>query len=186
MESDPESTEYAPDEPAEEYMPDEPVPEYTPEERALLAALPRERPGDPAAEGRLVDALAREGWFRRARGSRGWLQAAAAIALLFLGGLAGARFQERGTLEAMIDREDLSANERVLVLQRAGSAYVRAAHAYADAVAETDSTAVEVASQVLIGAAQAVARSDLDGGLTPRLTAVLASGPAEPDSLIWY
>ena len=177
MESDHESN---------EYTPEERMLEYTPEERALLAALPRERPGDPAAEGRLVDVLAREGWFRPARRSRGWLQAAAAIALLILGGLAGARFHERGTLEAMIDREDLSANERVLVLQRAGSAYVRAAHAYADAVAETDSTAVEVASQVLIGAAQAVARSDLDGGLTPRLTAVLASGPAEPDSLIWY
>jgi hypothetical protein len=177
MESDHEST---------EYTPEERMPEYTPEERALLAALPRERPGDPATEGRLVEALAREGWFRPARPSRGWLQAVAAIALLFLGGVAGARFHERGTLEAMIDRDDLSANERVLVLQRAGSAYVRAAHAYADAVAETDSTAVEVASQVLIGAAQAVARSDLDGGLTPRLTAVLASGSAEPDSIIWY
>jgi hypothetical protein len=100
----------------------------------------------------------------------------------------GARVERGRSLEAQIDREGLSANERVLVLQRAGSAYVRAAHAYADAVAETDSTAVEVASQVLIGAAQAVARTDLDGGLTPRLTAVLASDAADPDAppAIWY
>jgi hypothetical protein len=166
---------------------DHEMPEYTEVEERLLASLPRERDGDPATEERLVEALAREGHFRPAgRSSRGWLQAAVSIALLFLGGVAGTRVNERGSLEAMIDRDDLSANERVLVLQRAGSAYVRAAHAYADAVAETDSTAVEVASNVLIGAAQAVARSDLDGGLTPRLTAVLASGPAEPDSLIWY
>ena len=178
MESDHESPEYTPEERALE---------YTPEERALLAALPRERDGDPATEERLVEALSREGHFRPAgRSARGWLRAAAAVALLVLGGVAGARLEARRSLEAMIDRDDLSANERVLVLQRAGSAYVRAAHAYADAVAETDSTAVEVASNVLIGAAQAVARSDLDGGLTPRLTAVLASGPAEPDSLIWY
>lgn len=165
------------------------VSEYTEEERRLFAALPRELPGDPDAEARLVGELAQEGFFRRTPGaSRLWLQAAAAAALLLLGGIAGARLEERGSLEAMIDREDLSANERVLVLQRAGSTYVRAAHAYADAVAETDSTAVEVASQVLIGAAQAVARTDLDGGLTPRLTAVLTSIPAEPPEppAIWY
>lgn len=165
---------------------DHDMPEYTEAEARLLASLPRERHGDPATEERLVDALAREGWLRPPRRSRAWLQAAAAIALLLVGALAGARVNERRSLEAMIDREGLSANERVLVLQRAGSAYVRAAHAYADAVAETDSTAVEVASTVLIGAAQAVARTDLDGGLTPRLTAVLAAGPVEPDSLIWY
>lgn len=165
------------------------VPEYTEEERRLFAALPRELDGDPDTETRLIAELSREGFFGRRHGaSRIWLQAAAAAALLFLGGLAGARLEERRSLEAMIDREDLSANERVLVLQRAGSAYVRAAHAYADAVAETDSTAVEVASQVLIGAAQAVARSDLDGGLTPRLTAVLASDAAESTEppRIWY
>jgi hypothetical protein len=165
------------------------VPEYTEEERRLFAALPRERPGDPGTELRLLETLAREGYFRRTRGrSWAWLQVAAAAALLLLGGWMGARVERGRSLEAQIDREGLSANERVLVLQRAGSAYVRAAHAYADAVAETDSTAVEVASQVLIGAAQAVARTDLDGGLTPRLTAVLASDAADPDAppAIWY
>src|SRR5215207_9704411 len=52
------------------------------------------------------------------------------------------------------------------------AADVRASNAYAGAVAQTDSTAIEVASRVLLGAAQAVARSNLDGGVSPSLTEI--------------
>jgi len=84
--------------------------------------------------------------------------------------------------------------DRILLLQRAGSAYVTAAHAYADATAQTDSTAVEVARQVLVGAAHAVVRSQLDAGVASRLTSVLQapigrniSRPApNVPPIVWY
>jgi hypothetical protein len=69
--------------------------------------------------------------------------------------------------------DDLAPGERVLLLQRAGSAYVQAANAYADAVNPPDTTAIEVASQTLLGAAQAIARRSLDGGLAPKLVMVM-------------
>jgi hypothetical protein len=62
-----------------------------------------------------------------------------------------------------------------LLLQRAGSAYVRSAHAYADATTIADSTAIEVAQQVLRGAAHALVRDQLDGGVATRLTTALQS-----------
>jgi hypothetical protein len=76
-------------------------------------------------------------------------------------------------------------------MQRAGSAYVRAAKGYANAVGRNDSTAVEVASRVLLGAAQAVARTNLDGGLTPDLTAALQTPTTRPVSastprIVWF
>jgi hypothetical protein len=148
--------------------------DYDEEERKLFRLLPRESELVPGTEDRLLSALREEGFFRpRPRYARGLLHIAAAIALLLIGGVVGGRIALRGTLEASLNQPRLSAGERVLLLQRAGSMYVRAANAYAEATAQTDSTAIEVASQVLIGAAQAVARSDLDGGLSPQLTAVL-------------
>ena len=91
----------------------------------------------------------------------------------------------------MLTRTDLSLADRILLMQRAGSAYVRAANSYASAASRTDSTAIEVANRVLRGAAQAVARSKLDGGLTPSLTAALRSTAADPPSaphqrVIWF
>src|SRR3569623_2032129 len=77
--------------------------------------------------------------------------------------------ERRSSLEDMLARKDLTTGERVLLLQRAGSAYVLAAQSYANATAHIDSSAVEVASQVLLGAAHAVARSSMDGGLSQRL-----------------
>jgi hypothetical protein len=79
--------------------------------------------------------------------------------------------------------------QRILLLQRAGSAYVRAAQAYADATAHVDSAAVEVATQVLIGAAHAVARSGLDAGLSQDLSSVLTSAVApivNRKPVIWF
>jgi hypothetical protein len=150
---------------------------YDARERALFDALPRESPSDVLAEQRLVNALRGEGYFRRTPRRLVWVfQLAAAVALLVTGGVIGARHAARHSIEAQIARNDLSLNERVLLLQRAGSAYVNAANGYADATSQIDSTAVEVARQILMGAAQAVARQSMDGGMTTRLAVMLAPG----------
>jgi len=158
----------------------------------LFSALPRESPPEPRALDDVITALKAEGFLRRRSPRFLWArQVAAAAALLALGGIAGARIASRNSLESMLTRTDLSLADRILLMQRAGSAYVRAANSYANAASRTDSTAIEVASRVLLGAAQAVARSKLDGGLTPRLTAALRSTAAEPPSaprqrVIWF
>lgn len=154
-------------------------------ERRLFALLPRDASLDPADEDHAVAALRAEGFFHAGPGRvrRAMLSLAAAAALVVAGGIgggvAGARIAARTSLEGMLARTDLSTGDRILLLQRAGSAYVQAAHAYAAATAKTDSTAVEVAAQVLRGAANAVVRSRLDGGVAARLTEILA-GPITP------
>jgi hypothetical protein len=95
----------------------------------------------------------------------------------------------RNSLESQLERTDLTVAERILLIQRAGSAYVRASNGYAGAVATTDSTATEVARRVLEGAAQAVARSNLDGGLSKNLTAALRTTTvptAAAQRVIWF
>jgi hypothetical protein len=161
------------------------------DERRLLERLPRESPLDPALEEQIADTLRREGLLRRAnRWTLRVAQLAAAIVLLAGGAAAGYYTGRRNSLEAMLDRDRMPMSERILLLQRAGSAYVRAAQEYAAAAAAIDSTAIEVASQVLVGAAQAVARTDLDGGLTPRLVSVLRTANTPPATetrqVIWY
>jgi hypothetical protein len=174
---------------------DREVLELNAEERRLFSLLPREMPLDPAAEDRLVAALRAERFLGQHPRQRVGLRIAAAAALFLVGalvgGVIGTRMAPRTSLEAMLARNDLTIAERVLLLQRAGSAYVQAAHAYADATSKTDSTAVEVAGQVLLGAAHAVARSRLDAGVAERLTAVLQGTNTRPVSqrtppIIWF
>ena len=160
--------------------------------RRLFAGLPRESPPEPRELDAVVAALKAEGLLRGRDRRFSWmLQLAAAVVLVVLGGIAGARIASRNSLEAMLARTDLSMSDRIFLLQRAGSAYVRAANSYAAAASRTDSTAIEVSSRVPLGAAQAVARSKLDGGLTPSLTAALRATAAEPASvprqrIIWF
>jgi hypothetical protein len=148
--------------------------EYDERERAMFTALPRESAPPHHAEQRTVNALRHEGFFRRRAVSHSWvLQAAAAVALFAGGGLIGARYTARHSIETMLARKDLSLSDRVFLLQRAGSAYIQAANNYADATTRVDSGAVEVAQQVLLGAANAVARRRMDGGMTVRLARAL-------------
>jgi hypothetical protein len=112
---------------------------------------------------------------------------AAGLALLLTGGMIGSYLTRRGSLEASLLRDDLTAREQVLLLQRAGSAYVQAANAYAAASARDDSTAIEVASRVLLGAAQAAANNGLDAGISAQLAARMQASrvrPAQP--LLWF
>lgn len=158
----------------------------------LFNELPRESAVAPRELDGLVTALEAEGFFRARPRRLVWArQLAAAAVLLVVGGVGGARIATRNSLEARLERSDLSVSDRILLMQRAGSAYVRAANAYAGSVARTDSTAIEVASRVLLGAAQAVARSNLDGGLTPGLAAALRTSasptaPTSPQRVIWF
>lgn len=163
------------------------------EERRLFDALPREIPSTEEQAERMVNVLRADGFFKTTSrvsvGVRALAAAAVLIAIGVRGGVIGYRLATSASLEAMIARPDLTVSERVLLLQRAGSAYVKAAHAYADATAKADSTAVEVAQQVLRGAAHAVVRSQLDGGVAARLTSALqpmrASAPAKP-TVLWF
>jgi hypothetical protein len=159
-------------------------------ERELFARLPRESAPGPASTDQLVAVLRREGFFhRRARRANWALQLAAAVALFASGAVAGARFATRSSLERALARTDLTVPDRILLLQRAGSAYVTAAHGYADATAHADSTAVEVANQVLRGAAHAVMKSNLNSTLSASLVAVLQTQPSHSNAskpILWY
>lgn len=119
-----------------------------------LAELPRTLPIDTGGADRVVAQLRREGFFRPRRPALSWgIRAAAAILLFTLGAFAGTRYARGSSLEHQLARGDLPASQRVLLLQRAGSAYVRAAQ-----LAPVDSIAAQVARQTLLGAAGAVAR----------------------------
>lgn len=157
-------------------------------DRDLLRALPREDPVPETEADELVSALRREGLIGRSSRWRPAALIAAAVVIFIAGTFAGTWRERRSSLEGALERTAMTPTERVLLLQRAGSAYVRAAQGYADAVGQTDSTAVEVASQVLLGAASAVARSRLDAGLSERLSIALASTGSTPNrtNLIWY
>lgn len=144
------------------------------DELDVFADLPRTTPPTPGEFERIADRLRREGFFRPRRRWPKWAAGLAAAAVIFaIGAFAGVRYARENSLEQQLARKDLSVADRVLLLQRAGSAYVHAAQAYADATAHVDSTAVEVASRVLLGAAHAVARNGLDAGLSQGLTTVL-------------
>jgi hypothetical protein len=170
--------------------------EYEAEEQRLFAALPREEPIGRGDADRAVQRLRREGLLVQPVQRWSWALGAVAAVLLLAAGLAagivaGERIAQRNSLEQMLARRDLTVAERVLLLQRAGSAYVHAAQGYADATARVDASAVEVASKVLMGAAHAVARNGLDAGLAARLTTALAPTAVTPVSavrkpVIWY
>jgi hypothetical protein len=191
------------------------IPNSDAELKALFDALPREAPTDPRAADRLVVRLKQEGFFAnhgavipragvipspsvagapsRAGSARDLLFAvrwpigiAAVLLLVSLGAWGGWTAGRRGSLEEMLERNDLTVADRVLLLQRAGSAYVTAAQSYASATARTDTTAIEVASRVLLGAAHAVARNHLDAGVAARLTNALQPTATPPKPTIWF
>jgi hypothetical protein len=177
---------------------DSPISDYDAEMSALFGALPRETPADPRAADRLVTRLRHEGFFAR-RSSvipsaardllvalRSPIGIAAAAMLMALAAWGGWLAGRHGSLEEMLARKDLTIADRVLLLQRAGSAYVTAAESYASATARTDTTAIEVASRVLLGAAHAVARNHLDAGVAARLTSVLQPPATPPKPTIWF
>jgi hypothetical protein len=107
--------------------------------RELFAALPCSVPLDPGETDRMVDRLRAEGLLSspvRPRRYRAFaLPAAAAIVIFAVGAWAGARYSRQASLEHQVSRQDLSVAERVLLLQRADSVYVKAAQDYSAATA---------------------------------------------------
>src|SRR5437764_1008335 len=94
---------------------------YDEHELRLLARLPREAPVAPGESDRLVARLRQDGYLRPP-GQR-WRRPALAGAgrlLLAVGVAAGQFVARRESLEAMLTRRDLSAADRILLLQRAG------------------------------------------------------------------
>ena len=168
--------------------------DYTDDERRLFQALPKDCSLDPRLEDAVVARLRHEGLLRtpvRRFASAAFLALAAGlIAVAWLGGVHyGAQQAHASSIEGLLARTDLSDSERTLLMQRAGSAYVAAANAYAASVHSADSTAVEVSSQVLMGAAQAVARTNLNGVLATRIASLMSDtrpAPAKTQPVIWY
>jgi len=104
----------------------------------LLAELPRSAPLAPGETDRTVQRLRAEGMLRaRRQPSIAWFPAAAAAAvLIFAGGVyVGRHIEERHSLEALVARQDATLADRVVLLQRAQTTYVRAAHAYTELAA---------------------------------------------------
>ena len=159
-------------------------------ERSWLAALPQASAPPPVVEERLVAALRQEGYLSPRRRIIAPLAGLAAAAALFVtGGLLGAHLARRDALESRVMRTNLSAEERILLLQRAGSVYLRSMQQVA-AIAPRDPMAAEVATQALTATAHAAARMRLDGGLSLQLVSLLEprrDGNATPPStLTWY
>ncbi|MEO8623834.1 MAG: hypothetical protein ABI625_22325, partial [bacterium] len=84
-------------------------PAYDGETRELFDQLPREIAAEPGELARTTHALRREGFFHARPSPWRWPLAAAAGLVLFVGGVAiGNRVGQRGSLEAMLSRRDLS------------------------------------------------------------------------------
>jgi hypothetical protein len=165
--------------------------ELTQHERELFAALPRESTPDPVATDRLLRAMRYDGMLRPSQrfspAMRVALRIAAGLALFIGGAFAGSRYAMRNSLETALQRRDLTVVDRILLLQRAGSAYVTAADAYANATQQADSTAVEVANQVLRGAASAVVRGSLNTRTANNLLVALQGrDTTSQKTLLWY
>ena len=150
--------------------------------RRRLAELPRTTPIDPDGAERVLATLRREGFFGRRKPALSWaIRAAAAILIFALGAFAGARYARGSSVERQLARGDLPASQRVLLLQHAGSNYVRAVELYA--ARAPDSTGAEVARQVLLGAAGAVARTGIEKDVSQQIARLLTPNH---QPVIWF
>src|SRR4051812_38647898 len=114
--------------------------EYEPDDEDLLrhlSALPRTAPVAPGDADRMVARLKQEGVLRAHTRVSSWMRraatAAAAAVIFAIGMYAGNAYTRHNSLEESLRRTDLTLSDRVLLLQRAGAAYVQAAQSYADA-----------------------------------------------------
>ena len=182
----------------------------TPDERALFAALPRERDPGRLLEERTVRALRERGLVhapekpRRAiRVHPGWLTGAVAAGLaLFLGGLATGQYMAtRSVGEAIVAVQQHDQRQAAQLVQQTGSAYVQALAKLSQASNTTAGAqgrqGREVASSMLRAAANEVVRMDPND---PVATGILAAfdragarerAAARPDtagkqSVVWF
>jgi hypothetical protein len=144
--------------------------ELTPEERAMFAALPREREPGRLLEERTVRALRERGLLhapaaarRTVRFSAAWMSGAIAAGIaLFLGGLATGQYVAGRNATALVtEMRQRDAQQAALMVQQTGSAYVQALTRLSQ-VSDTSHAARqqgrEVASSMLRAAADEVVR----------------------------
>ena len=106
--------------------------DLTPQERAMFAALPRERDPGRLLEERTVRALRERGLVQAAEKPRrvirfhaGWMTGAIAAGIaLFLGGLAPGQQLATRSMAAVVQQHDQ--RQAALLVQQTGSAYVQA------------------------------------------------------------
>jgi len=184
--------------------------ELTPDERAMFAALPRERDPGRLLEERTVRALRERGVVRAPEKPRrvirfhpGWMTGAVAAGLaLFLGGLATGQYlatRNVGEVVAAVQAHDQ--RQAAQLVQQTGSAYIQAL-ATLSQVSNTSAGAQgqqgrEVASSMLRAAANEVVRMNPND---PVATGILAAfdragvqrrAAAQPDtaakqSVVWF
>ena len=179
-------------------MPDD---DLTPAERRAFAKLEKQNPPSRLLEERTVRALQAEGllklkWrFNPAR----LVAAAAAAAVLYLGGLAtGQWLATRQTTQIVSDLQRDHALEAAALVQRTGSAYAQAIASLASLRTPGDSTSVsqgrEVALAALYSAANELVRLTPDDPVVVRILQAMDEERVDPDTtpsantrrVIWF
>ena len=165
--------------------------DLTPEERALFAALPRERLGSAALEARVVRALAAQQLLgRRQRfvlGARHVAGLVAAALVLFVTGFAAGRSSATVNRQAAVARVDSAQLGRLV--QRAGSEYVRLLERIPVADSGDPRAAVnQAARSTLRAAAKQIARVDPTDPVASVILEELATVPQDPRGAqrIWF
>lgn len=156
--------------------------DLTPEEAAELEALPRERMPSKLLEERTVQMLRQEGLIRAWKSPRWpgatWAAAAAAGAVLYLGGIAtGQWLSTRQTANALVAIERNNAMQAAVLVQQTGSAYAQAIAALSHVPDSSDQRYLvqgrEVALTALYAAANEVVRLAPDDPVVVRILQVL-------------
>jgi hypothetical protein len=185
--------------------------DLTPEERAMFAALPREREPGRLLEERTVRALRERGLLQAAASPAvarprrvirfpAWLAGAIAAGIaLFLGGLATGQYMATRNVVAVVQQHDQQ--QAALLVQQTGSAYVQALARLSQASNTTagrqGTQGREVAQAVLRAAADEVVRMSPNDPVATGILAAFdragvqraaAAGPdtASKQSVVWF
>ena len=179
-------------------MPDD---DLTPAERKAFATLEKQNAPSRLLEERTVRALQAEGLLKRKWrfNSPRLVAAAAAAAVLYLGGLAtGQWLATRQTTQIVSDLQRDHALEAAALVQRTGSAYARAIASLAALRTPGDSISVsqgrEVALAALYSAANELVRLTPDDPVVVRILQAMDEERVDPDTtpsantrrVIWF
>jgi hypothetical protein len=181
--------------------------DLTPEERALFAALPRERDPGSLLEERTVRALRERGLVHAATRPRrvirfhaGWMTGAIAAGIaLFLGGMSFGQHVATKSIATTIEQHDQ--RQAALLVQQTGSAYVQALARLSQASNTTAGVqgqqGREVAQSMLRAAADEVVRMSPNDPVATgilaafdragvRKAAAAAPDTASKERLVWF
>ncbi|HEY2956356.1 MAG TPA: hypothetical protein VGK89_14045 [Candidatus Eisenbacteria bacterium] len=179
--------------------------ELTPEERAALESLPREREPERPLEERIVRALRAQGLlappvpFRLVPPAMAWLAAAAALVVVFAGGMGlGAWLEARHTTQVVLDMHQRDAAAAAALVQRTGSAYVSALSALASFSGRARPQELQSGREAAVSALQAAANQtvrlvpeepiavDILQGMARAARGDTLEAAAEPRRVVWF